>query len=40
MSVVKDNEDWLLVLKNSAIGGFLALRSKGKLFLAQGKKKV
>jgi hypothetical protein len=40
ISIVKDKGNCLLVFKNSARRGFLALGSNGKLFLARGKKKV
>jgi hypothetical protein len=32
VSIVKDNENWPLVLKNSARRGFLALGSNGKTY--------
>jgi hypothetical protein len=33
INIVKDDENWLLVLKNSARRGFLALGSNGKTIL-------
>jgi hypothetical protein len=39
ISIVKDNENWLLVFKDSARRGFLALGANEKIFLARGKKK-
>jgi hypothetical protein len=32
ISIVKDSTNWLLLLKNNARGGFLAMGPKGKLF--------
>jgi hypothetical protein len=36
--IAKENENWLLLLKNSVRGGFLAIESTEKLSLALRKK--
>jgi hypothetical protein len=39
ISTVKDKVNWLLVFKNSARRGFLALRSNGKTILGPREEK-